>query len=106
MVKKEFKPEKNRGWLFRHDYKNHDNPEDKSPDYKGTFNQDFYLQDYREDKSPDYKGTFNFDGEVKKISLWKSTTKKGDPMLKLSIYEPQGGAKPTNVALSDDDLPF
>jgi hypothetical protein len=85
MAKKEFKPEKNRGWLFRNDYKNHDNPEDKSPDYKGTF---------------------NFDGEVKKISLWKSTTKKGDPMLKLSIYEPQGGAKPTNIALSDDDLPF
>ena len=41
-----------------------------------------------------------------RISLWKNKTKKGDIMLKLAVYEPQGGAKPTNEALSDDALPF
>ena len=83
--KKKFDLKNNVGYLFKNKYKNYDNPEDKSPDYKGDF---------------------NVDGKVHRISLWKNKTKKGDIMLKFAVYEPQGGAKPTNEALSDDDLPF
>ena len=86
MSKKEFKLEKGRGWLFKNGFKDQTNEEDA--------------------KKPDYTGNLNVDGDIIKLSLWKAKTKKGDVMLKLSIYEPQGGAKPTNEALSDDDLPF
>lgn len=83
--KKKFDMPENVGYLFKNTYKNHDNPSDKSPDYKGDF---------------------NVEGKVHRISLWKNKTKKGDIMLKLAVYTPQGGAKPSNEALSDDELPF
>ena len=36
--KKKFDMPENVGYLFKNTYKNHDNPSDKSPDYKGDFN--------------------------------------------------------------------
>jgi len=74
------------GYLFKNSFKDNEKPEDS--------------------KKPDYTGDFNVNGEIIKVSLWKSRTKKGDPMLKLGVYEPRAGAKPTNSQLSADDLPF
>ena len=83
--KKKFDLKTNNGYLFKNTYKDYDNELDKSPDFKGDF---------------------NVEGKVHKVSLWKNRTKKGDIMLKLSIYTPKGEQKPTNEALSDNDLPF
>lgn len=84
--KKKFELDDGVGYLFRNSFKDHENPDDS--------------------KKPDYTGDFKVNGEVVKVSLWRSKTKKGDPMLKLGVFVPKGEAKPTNEALSDDDLPF
>lgn len=84
--KKKFELAENVGYLFKNSFKEHDNEEHA--------------------KKPDYQGDFNVNGNVVKVNLWKNKTQKGDIMLKLSVFTPKGEAKPTNEALSADDLPF
>jgi hypothetical protein len=84
--KKKFELANNTGYLFKNSFK----------DY----------EDEKDSKKPDYQGDFNVNGEVVKVSLWKNRTQKGDVMLKLGVFTPKGEAKPTNEALSADDLPF
>ena len=72
--KKEFTIDEGRGFLFKNSYK-------KKP------------------TQPDYTGNANIGGETYKVSLWKKTTKKGDPMLSFSIQEKA-------TTMDEDDLPF
>lgn len=83
---KKFELEEGRGNLFKNSFKDLENEKDA--------------------KKPDYTGEIKIKGELVKLSLWKATTKNGDIYLKLSVYQPEGGAKPTNETLSSEDLPF
>ena len=76
MAKKEFVIEEGRGFLFKNNFKTKEN-------------------------QPDYTGNATVDGKKKKVSLWKKTTKKGDPMLSITIADP---VKKEEV--NSDDLPF
>lgn len=66
-------------------------------DYDDT-NRGFLMQNTKKhERSPDWTGKLDVEGKEYRIAVWERTTKKGDPLLSISISEPQEQAVDTGA---------